>query len=238
MKKTVDAILFDLDQTLVDFLAMKRYSCRAAIHAMIQSGLHLKPKQAEKQLFELYDRFGIEDPQIFQRFLRKTQGTVNYRLLSKAIAAYRKAQPKVLIPYPNTRAVLLRLQKKGLKLGIVSDAPRLKAWTRLAEMELEDFFETVIGFEDTKKLKPNPAPFKKAVQKLKTSAYNILFVGDNPQRDIAGAAAAGMKTCWAQYGYPAQYFGKKNTGKKKISPDYKIGSFAALEKLVQRINSR
>jgi len=229
--KSISGVLFDLDQTLIDFLKMKRYSCKAAIDAMIKSGLVIKKKKAERILFELYDRHGIEDPLIFQRFLAKVNRKIDYPLLAKAIAAYRKAQRTVLQPYPNARQTLSKLKRKGIKLGVVSDASRIKAHVRLAEMDLADFFEVIIALEDTGKTKPHPAPFRKAIQKLRIPAEKILFVGDNPHRDIAGAKAVGMKTAWAKYGHPAKYFGSKTEAKGRPKPDYTLRRFAQLNKI-------
>jgi len=52
----IKAILFDLDNTLVDFMAMKRKSCEAAIDEMISAGLGMKREEALKILFEMYDK--------------------------------------------------------------------------------------------------------------------------------------------------------------------------------------
>ena len=54
-------------------------------------------------------------------------------------------------------------------------------------MNLVDFFDVVLGYEDTGELKPSSVPFKKALKKMKFKASEVLFVGDNPKRDIAGA---------------------------------------------------
>ena len=42
----IKAIIFDLDNTLVDFMGMKRNAVSAAIHAMIDAGLQLSPDEA------------------------------------------------------------------------------------------------------------------------------------------------------------------------------------------------
>lgn len=194
------AVLFDLDMTLIDFIKMKHMSCEAAIEAMIDAGLAIKRKEAKKILFGLYDKHGIEHQLIFQEFLKEVLGRVDYKLLANAITAYRKTQASVLKPYPGTKATLLRLREKGLKLGIVSDAPRMRAWLRLAEMGLTDFFDVVVTLDDTGKLKPDKIPFEAAVKKLGVDAGDILFVGDNPERDIKGAKQAGMGTALAKYG--------------------------------------
>ena len=48
-----ERIAFDLDNTLIDFMKMKKISCEAAISAMIDGGLPMKQKVAYNKLFEL-----------------------------------------------------------------------------------------------------------------------------------------------------------------------------------------
>jgi len=48
--------------------------------------------------------------------------------------------------------------------------------------------------------KPAPAPFLTALRALEVRAEDALFVGDDPESDIAGAAAVGMATCWVARG--------------------------------------
>lgn len=193
-------VLFDLDNTLIDFMRMKKISCEAAISAMIDAGLEMGKEEAYTKLFELYGVHGIEHQEIFQKFLEKETGKIDYKILSRGIAAYRKMQTGYLEPYPRVRSTLIALHEKGLKLGIVSDAPKLKAWLRLAEMGLTDFFEVVVTLDDTGELKPSSLPFKAAMEKFDCKPEEILFVGDNPERDIQGAKNIGMKTALAKYG--------------------------------------
>jgi HAD superfamily hydrolase (TIGR01509 family) len=122
------------------------------------------------------------------------------RIQQAAIVAYLKRKFEVLRPYQNVKSVLSTLRKKGLKIGIVTDAPRNKAWQRLVITGLEREFDFVITHDDTLKEKPHPTPFFLAVQKLGVLPSACLFVGDSPQRDIKGAKDAGMTTCLAKYG--------------------------------------
>ena len=159
----IKAVIFDLDNTLIDFMKMKKHSCGAAIDAMIGSGLDVKHEKAIKVLFDLYDKYGLEEKTIFQKFLKKLTGKINYRILANGIVAYRRVRAGYLDPYPNVDYVLLKLKKKGIKLGIVTDAPKLKAWIRLAAMKLSNYFDVVVTFEDTKQHKPSKLPFKAAL---------------------------------------------------------------------------
>lgn len=218
------AVLFDLDNTLIDFTNMKKMSCEAAISAMVGAGLPMKKETAFKELFALYGVHGIEDTKIFQKFLKKFLGKIDYRILAKGISAYRKVQASFLQPYPDVKSTLVKLKEKGLVLGIVSDAPRIKAWVRLSEAGLEDFFDVVVTLGDTKKPKPNKKPFQKAIRELKIEPKKILFVGDNPGRDIFGAKKTGMKTALAKYG---QVFDNS-----KVKADFELKKFSELLEIV------
>ena len=192
------AILFDLDNTLIDFMGLKKAACRDSIRAMIKAGLKMKEADAYRILFELYGRYGIEYGRIFQKFVEETTGTTDMKILSAGIVAYRFAQARNRKPYRNVIPVLKVLKKK-YRLGIVTDAPSLKAWIRLQELGIADYFDVIITLEG-RKMKPNRLPFMKAVKKLGIKPRDILFVGDQPHRDIKGAKELGMKTALAEYG--------------------------------------
>jgi len=218
------AVLFDLDNTLVDFMGFKRRCSEGAIRAMVEAGLGLEEEKARELLFEMYAEFGIEDQNIFERFLKKVSGKIDYRVLAAGIAAYRRVKASYMLPYPRVRETLIRLKEKGLVLGIVSDAPRMQAWLRLAEMNLLEFFDVVVALEDTGKQKPSRMPFKKAVKKLGLKPEEILFVGDNPVRDIKGAKAMGMITALAAYGQIMP---------GKASPDFVLEKVSDLVRVVK-----
>jgi len=221
----IKAVLFDLDNTLIDFLRMKRLSCEAAIDSMIGAGLNVSHEKAIKVLFELYDKHGMEDKAIFQKFLKKLTGKVNYKILANGIVAYRRVREGFLEPYPNVDYVLLKLKGMGLKLAIVTDAPRLKAWIRLAAMKLSNYFDVVVTFEDTKQHKPSKMPFNAALKQLSLKPEECLMVGDWPERDIKGAKAIGVRTCFARYG---------NLKAKKVNADYEIKSIKELLDIVKK----
>jgi putative hydrolase of the HAD superfamily len=223
----IKAIVFDLDNTLVDFIATKELCCRAAVNAMIKAGLPLSEKNALKKLMALYWKHGIESQDIFQRFLEKELKKIDYKILASAIAAYRSTKAGNLTPYPNVRQTLLKIREKGLKIGIVSDAPRMQAWLRLVEMGLADFFDAVVAFEDTGEKKPSEKPFLAITKKLGVKPSEILFVGDDAKKDIFGAKNIGMKTVLAKYGVS-----KYTKTKKKIKADFEINDFKELLEVV------
>ncbi len=203
------AVLFDLDNTLIDFMRLKRTASDAAARAMIAAGADFafQPDEAGDILFGEYLK-DIEGDRVFEEFLRKhhrqklrlDQHTVD-RITAAAVNAYLKAKLVHSEPYPQVRRTLLHLARLGLKMGIVTDAPRFKAYQRLEAAGLVDFFDFVITHTDHGEHKPHERPFREALDHLGTPPQAVLMVGDWPQRDMEGAKALGMQTAWAKYGH-------------------------------------
>jgi putative hydrolase of the HAD superfamily len=194
------AVIFDLDNTLTDFMRMKRVSIKTAIEEMIDAGLSMSPEDATRKLFEIYDREGIEDQRVFDRFLEEQLGEIDPMIHTAAIIGYRRGREYTLVLYPHVKKTLLELAKRGLKLVILSDAPRYQAWSRLCYLGLQHFFDHVITFEDTQVRKPDPAPFHRAIELLQMNPDEVIMVGDWPERDMVGAHGVGIRTVYARYG--------------------------------------
>jgi len=190
----IKAVLFDLDQTLIDFITMKVEACRSAIKAMIKAGLKINERNGLKKLMETYFKYGIESDIAFTKFLEGEMGKADPDILQTGIDAYVKTKPKFLKPYPYVLETLEMLKFLDLKVGIVTDAPRAKAMRRLEAMNIIEFFDFIVTFDDTGVKKSEELPIKLAIKKLNLYPEEILFVGDSFERDIKPAKKLGMKT--------------------------------------------
>ena len=222
----IKGLLFDLDNTLIDFLKMKNKCCEKSVSAMIESGLPLKKDKALEILYEIYEKYGIEHQKIFQEFLKETIGKIDYKILAKGIIAYRRVKNSMLTTFPHVVSTLKKLKKNGFKLGVVSDAPKLQVWLRLAELEIIDFFDVVVALKEEGEEKPSKVPFLRAAKKLNLKPEEIIFVGENPERDIFGAKSVGMKTAFALYGITYR------KPPQKIDADYILKDFSDLLKIL------
>lgn len=225
----IKAIVFDLDNTLVDFMAMKRQSIEAAINAMIDAGLSLSPKDVKERIETIYKERGIEFQNVFDQLLYDVFKKVDYKILSAGIIAYRRAREAALVPYPHVYLTMVELLKRGLKLAVVSDAPAREAWLRLCYLNFHHIFDAVVTFDDTGERKPNPGPFKKALEHLKVQPNESLMVGDWAERDMIGAANIGMKTVFARYG--------DTFGTVESHADYDIDDIKELIPIIEKENS-
>lgn len=221
----ITAILFDLDNTLINFLEFKIETAKAAAKAMVANGLPATEVEAYGKIFTVYDEKGIEYQKTFYEVVKQYGLDIDRaeRIQQAAILAYLQKKFEVLRTYPIVKPTLSKL-KDRFKLGIVTDAPRNKAWQRLILTGLGDYFDVVITLDDTQTMKPGPGPFNLALERLNLRPEECLFVGDNPDRDIKGAKELGMKTCLAKYGW-----GGKRTD---VRADREIARFEDILKVV------
>ena len=199
-QRAIDAVIFDLDNTLTDFMRAKENAILAAVDAMIDTGLQMSREDGHRRIFEIYKDKGIEHQRIFNLFLTEQLGQVDDRVLASAVVAYRRARDGSLVLYPHTMLTLNILLKNGYKLAVVSDAPRFEAWLRLSYLGLQHMFDVVLTLDDTGHHKPSPEPFHMALDRLDVSPGRTLMVGDWPERDIVGASEVGLHTVYARYG--------------------------------------
>jgi putative hydrolase of the HAD superfamily len=225
----IKAIIFDLDNTLVDFMLLKERAIEAAIHSMTDAGLKLTAAEANKKIHDIYSKEGIEYQQVFDQLFLEIYGYVDHKIVSAGIVAYRTAREAALKPYPKVFPTLIELIKLGIKLAVVSDAPSKEAWLRLCYINFHHLFDVVITYDDTFEKKPSPAPFNLALKKLNLKPEECLMIGDWAERDMVGAKAVGMKTVFARYG---DTFNTLHPGS-----DYDINCISELVNIIKKENN-
>lgn len=225
----IKAVVFDLDNTLIDFMRMKHNAIEAAIKAMIDAGLDYPPEEIRQKIDEIYSEKGIEYQQVFDQLLNYYTGGINYKILSAGVVAYRTAREAELNTYPKVIPTLIKLIKTGIKLGVVSDAPSKEAWLRLSYTGLHHMFDAIVTFDESKEKKPSPVPFNLILKKLDVKPEESIMVGDWAERDVVGAKSVGMRTVFAKYG---DTFNTLNH-----NADYEINSAAELIEIIKRENN-
>jgi putative hydrolase of the HAD superfamily len=223
----IRAIIFDLDNTLTDFMKMKADAVSAAIDGMLDAGLKRSRAELQARIDAIYQAKGLEYQRVFDELLMLELGTIDPKIHAAGIVAYRKARSAMVL-YPKVQLTLLELAKRGIRLGVVSDAPRAQVWQRLCSLGLQHVFDAVVTFDDTQVRKPEPAPFREVLRRLGVEPADSLMVGDWPERDVVGGRSLGMKTVFARYG---DTFGTVESG-----ADYDIDDVFELVAIVDRLD--
>ena len=228
-RKPIKGVIFDLDNTLLDFMKMKQVAVRSAIRGMIEAGLEIDEDKSFDDIISLYEKIGWENQKVFDVFLEDSIGYVDNKFLAAGVVAYRRAREANLLAYPNVNKTLIDLTKLGIKLAVVSDAPSREAWMRIYYLNLYHFFDAVVTFDDSGERKPSSVPFEMALKKLGLKPEFSLMIGDWPERDVVGAKKIGMKTAFAVYG---DTFGTKDSG-----ADWDVNDISELTSIIRSTNN-
>ncbi|GHV85546.1 phosphoglycolate phosphatase [Spirochaetia bacterium] len=94
--------------------------------------------------------------------------------------------------FPQVTETLTAFRTAGLKLALLSDFPPVR---KLSLLGLGGFFDVILSTEETGALKPSALPFAALAQALglDRNRKKILYVGNSPRFDAAGARRAGMR---------------------------------------------
>ena len=196
----LSAVLFDLDDTLIDSLEAR---VSALDNAFAGAGLrHLK---ADEFFHELRGRQLLD----VLTELEEREGQ-ELGLVERYRQAYWNRKPGLISMYPGIRPLLETLREREIKLGVVTqkwgsvelDGRRVGAVEELLELGIADLFSAIVGLEDVTRFKPDPEPVEVALRRLSVAPQEAVMVGDSPA-DIEAGRAAGCLTCHATWGLPA-----------------------------------
>ncbi len=187
------AVLFDMDNTLFDFIGAMQRGCDAA-SAFLHAG-------TGEELFSYYLRwkYHVEDHTNLQDFMI-AHDCFSMEKYFAAVEVYDSAMHAGMEAYAGIPELLASLKADGYMLGIVTDAFAHGAEKRLAVTNLSAYFDVVVSYDMTGYKKPHHEPFECALSLLECSAHDVLYVGDSIRRDIEPAYAVGMTPVYAKYG--------------------------------------
>ena len=192
--RRITAVIFDMDNTLFDFVEAKLIACAAVI-------AYLKVPVEPVVLLKYFLRpiHGFESHENIRDFLHDND-RYSETAFVRCCSIYDEEKIAAISPYPHVAETLSALRNRGLKLAVVTDAHNGNALKRLKKAGLEEFFNAVITMEMSGKAKPSPEPFLLAMNKLGVKASETILVGDSIRRDIMPAKALGILAVHAVYG--------------------------------------
>ena len=100
---------------------------------------------------------------------------------------------------PGAADLLAALRKKRLKLGLICNTGRSPGFVLrklLVRFGIIKRFNVALFSDETIVRKPDPRIFRQALETLGATPAETVHVGDSPESDIAGAAAAGLQAVW------------------------------------------
>jgi HAD superfamily hydrolase (TIGR01509 family) len=98
-----------------------------------------------------------------------------------------------LEPLPGLLDFVQKGKRRGMRMALVTNAPKENVKMILLALKLRDFFDTVVLADEVEAVKPDPAPYRAALEKTGVPAKEALAFEDSIS-GISSSVAAGIPT--------------------------------------------
>ncbi|MCB0115586.1 MAG: HAD family hydrolase [Caldilineaceae bacterium] len=199
MSRQIEAVLFDMDETLLDRQASLRAFVRAqhARHAHVLGSVDVE--HFVERFLTLDDNGRLWKDEVYRRILDENDITDldAQTLVDEYLADFNRH----CIGFPDLRPMLDALQPLGLRLGVITNGRYPFQQRNFEALSVADFFDIVVVSGAEQIRKPDPEIFHRALGRIGASPKSTVFVGDNPDADIRGAQNVGMRGVWKRNFY-------------------------------------
>ncbi|MBI2236459.1 MAG: phosphoglycolate phosphatase [Magnetospirillum sp.] len=190
----IAAVVFDLDGTLIDSLP----DLAAAVNRLLAEEGR-PPLSADEVKVMVGDGAGT----LVERAFAARGGLPGPEVapyLARFLADYEPRAAELTRPWPGVIETLERLKADGLSLAVCTNKPSRATDEVLAALGLTRFFDVVVGGDDVRSLKPDPAHVRVTLDRLGVTAAEAAMIGDSVN-DVLAATAAGVPSVVVSFGY-------------------------------------
>ena len=222
MASTIDALLFDLDDTLYN----RNAAFRKWAQVFVRDDLRMaeddpRYQEAIEQIIEL-DEWGYSPRATLFLKIKEAHHPVLQDSVDEMLQTYNRQFLDHIRSEEETEHLLAALKDAGLPFGIVTNGAIIRQHHKIHALGFDQLTSCIFISEQFGYSKPDSSIFLAAAACLRHEPCNILFVGDNAHKDIWGARQIGMHTAWLhhQRAWPVELV--------ETPPDYIIGSLGEL----------
>ncbi|WP_029148832.1 HAD family hydrolase [Methylophilus sp. 5] len=188
----MQAVLFDLDGTLVDTAPDLGYALnlqreRHGLDFLPEAVIRPYASHGSRGLLEI--GFGLLPTDANFETMR-----------TEYLDLYTQVMTRQPVLFDGMADTLQAIEQRGLRWGIVTNKPRRFTLPMVEHMGLDLRAGAVISGDDAPQPKPSPQTLLLACEQMGIDPQTVLYIGD-AERDIQAGNAAGMKTLAALFGY-------------------------------------
>lgn len=229
IKMQYDWLLFDLDNTILNFTKAMDYAFeKTLVDYEIPQDEPLMPvyKVINKQCWKELEEGLITQDELrylrFERFIKRINSDIN----STDFANSYHANLSDKIFWLENAQELIRKWSKKYNLALVTNGFKEIQRARLVKMDMDDCFKHIVISDEIGSSKPHQAFFDYTFSKIgKVDKERVIIIGDNPGSDIQGGMDYGIHTCWIN--------ANDNPLPEGIKPNYTIKKLSDLDQILK-----
>lgn len=199
----IKAVIFDLDGTLYDYDTLDKEAF-GQVQDLVLEQLGVSEEQSEeafRRARQATKKNLGETATSHSRMLyfQKTLEYLDIRPLYLALEMYEVYWGVFLEKmtlYPGVKELLDALHEKYIRVAICTDLLAHIQHRKLKALKMTDDVDCLVTSEEAGAEKPSAKIFELCLEKLRLDPKEACFVGDNFEKDVKGAAAAGMRAIW------------------------------------------
>jgi phosphoglycolate phosphatase len=188
---SIDAVLFDLDGTLLDTAP----DMAAALNALLT-----EEGSPEIPFLDVRSHVSHGGTALVRLGFPLASDDEFERLRARLLKLYRAQIPRATRLFDGLAGVLDELERQHVPWGVVTNKPGWLTEPLLAALGLATRAGCVVSGDTVAERKPHPLPLLHAARLMGLEPLRCLYIGD-AERDVRAAKAAGMRTLIARYGY-------------------------------------
>lgn len=201
----LEAIFFDIDDTLCATGGFALRARRNAVRAMIEAGLKADEELVLAELLEVIAEFSSNYEHHYDKLLLRLPpeslvGVNPVMVVAAGVAAYHDTKFRELAPYPGVAELLRDLSLLEVRLGVITHGWTMKQAEKLVRLGLARWLDhdSIFISDQIGIAKPNPKLYAGALRRHGLAAARTLYVGDSPVNDVAPPKSLGMRTALAR----------------------------------------
>ncbi len=232
----IKAVIFDLDGTLYDYETLDKEAF-GRVQDLVLEQLGVSEEQSEeafRRARQATKKNLGETATSHSRMLyfQKTLEYLDIRPLYLALEMYEVYWGVFLEKmtlYPGVEKLLDALHEKYIRVAICTDLLAHIQHRKLKALKLTDDVDCLVTSEEAGAEKPSAKIFELCLEKLRLSPKEVCFVGDNFEKDVRGAAAAGMRAIWFNLEKTAPPAGSEDIGFETVAGHEELYALLAPE---------
>lgn len=228
-------IIFDLDDTLNDDTKNVKEAFRTIVHENYSDKEFERFHKIDKEIWRDRAAGIIKDPREgmsneektkwirAQRFLRYFKG-ITYEEAVKINDMYTEGLKLKVQAIEGAKEIIKYLKDKKYKLIIASNGPSTAIPAKLKGLGINEYIDATFAADECGSMKPHMYFYEALFNKINNhNTKEMLFIGDELEKDIKGGNEVGMDTCW---------FNIRNENESAYKPTYEIHKLEELKKIL------